>query len=201
MHKNALFSAVVLTGLIASGALAQDLQSVQVGSAQKEFPESITSTSDGALYAGSMTLGVIYKAAPGAASAERFVAAQIEGPPGISGVFADEANQTLWACYVDLDAFGGGDSKPSVLRSFDLATGAGKASYTFAAASFCNDIATTADGTVYATDAVGGGVSCAQRLAQPSWKNGSRAIAWQALTACLLRPTASSMPIASPPTS
>jgi sugar lactone lactonase YvrE len=158
MHKNALFSAIVFSSLAASGTLAQDLQSVQVGSAQKEFPESITSTSDGTLYAGSMTLGVIYKAAPGATAAEPFIAAQAEGPPGISGVFADEANETLWACYVDLAAFGGGASKPSMLRSFDLATGAGKASYSFAGPSFCNDIATTADGTAYATDTIGGSV-------------------------------------------
>lgn len=156
MHKNALFSAIVFSGFIASGAMAQDLQPIQVGSAQKEFPESITSTSDGALYAGSMTHGVIYKAAPGTASAEPFVEAQTEGPAGVAGVFADEANKTLWACYVDLAAFGGGDSKPSVLRSFDLTTGASKASYTFAGASFCNDIATTADGTAYATDTMGG---------------------------------------------
>lgn len=155
MRKSAICSLIIASAFIAPAGLAQENQAVEVGNSQKEFPESVTSTSDGTLYAGSMMAGVIFKAAPGATSTEPFIAAQTEGPAGVSGVYADEANQTLWACYVDLATFAGGEAQPSVLRSFDLASGTLKNSYGFTGPSFCNDIATTADGTAYAADTVG----------------------------------------------
>ena len=42
-----------------------------------------------------------------------------------------------------------------MLRSYDLASGAAKSSYPLPEGSFCNDITSGADGTVYATDTVG----------------------------------------------
>ncbi|WP_082434208.1 SMP-30/gluconolactonase/LRE family protein [Devosia sp. A16] len=138
---------------MASAAVAAD--KVQIGD-KNVFPESITSTADGTLIAGSIGTGEIFRAAPGTATAGSWIAAQTDGPTAVLGVFADEANGTLWACYSDLAMFGGAGGKPSVLRSFDLATGAVKASIPLGEGTFCNDIATTADGTAYAADTAGG---------------------------------------------
>lgn len=156
MLKSRFYSILAASALLVSAASAQDLAKVQIGDGAQEFPESITSTADGRLYAGSVTQGVIYKAAPGATTTEVFIAAPGEGPSAVLGVFADEANGSLWACYADMAAFGGGESQPSVLRSYDLASGAVKASYAFNGTSFCNDIVTTPDGTAYAADTMGG---------------------------------------------
>lgn len=155
MLKSRYYTFLVASALLVSAASAQDLQKVQIGDGAKEFPESVTSTADGTLYAGSVTQGVIFKAAPGSAKTEIFVQAPTDGPSAVLGVFADEANGNLWACYADMAAFSGAQSKPSALRSYDLASGQLKSNHTFNGPSFCNDIATTADGTAYAADTVG----------------------------------------------
>ena len=156
MRKNRFYSILMASTLLVSAAMAQDLAKVQIGDGAKEFPESITSTADGTLYAGGVTTGLVYKAAPGSAVTETFIQAPAEGPSAVLGVYADEANGTLWVCYADMAAFSGAASLPSVLRSYELVTGSLKASYAFDGTSFCNDIATTADGTAYAADTLGG---------------------------------------------
>ena len=158
MLTSRFHSILAASALLVSAATAQDLTKVQIGTGTQEFPESITSTADGTLYAGSMTQGVVFKAAPGATTTEIFIAAPAEGPSAILGVFADEAKGSLWVCYADMAAFGGAESKPSMLRSSDLTSGAEKGSYSFEGTSFCNDIATTADGTAYAADTLAGRV-------------------------------------------
>jgi sugar lactone lactonase YvrE len=141
-----------------SAAIAADPAKVQIDDSQKVFPESLTSTADGALYVGSITVGTIYKAASGATKAEIWQKPQADGPTSVLGVLADEKAGLLWACYSDLALFGGKPGKPAILRAFDLASGAVKASYAFPGGGFCNDIATTSDGTAYATDTLGGRV-------------------------------------------
>lgn len=122
------------------------------------FPESLTSTADGTLIVGSIGTGQIYKVAPGAATADGWIAAVTDGPTAVLGVFADEANKTLWACYSDLALFAGAGGKGAVLRSYDLSSGALKTAVPLGDGTFCNDIATTADGTAFATDTAGGQV-------------------------------------------
>lgn len=146
-------TAFALAATLLGVAAAHAADKVQIGD-QKVFPESITSTADGTLYAGSLTQGTIFRAAPGSAKAEAWVPKPADGPPGISGVYADEKTGTLWACYVDLAAFGG-KGMPSVLRAIDITSGTVKGSYPFPDGSFCNDAVTLADGTVYATDTGG----------------------------------------------
>lgn len=158
MRTTRFYSVLAASALIVSTAAAQDAAKVQIGSGSQEFPESITSTADSTLFAGSITQGVVFKAAPGATTTETFIAAPSEGPSAVLGVFADEANATLWVCYADMAAFSGAASQPSVLRGYNLASGAEKASYSFAGTSFCNDIATTADGTAYAADTLAGSI-------------------------------------------
>lgn len=152
-----LFISGVVSGLVlalagSTGASAADR--VQVGD-KGVFPESLTSTADGTLIVGSVGTGQIYKAAPGAATADSWIAAVTDGPTSVLGVYADEANDTLWACYADLALFAGAGGKASVLRSYGLADGALKTTVPLGEGTFCNDIATTADGTAYAADTAG----------------------------------------------
>lgn len=160
--------AVAAGALVAGQAIAQD--KIAIGSAQQEYPESLTATSDGTLYTGSITQGVVFKVAPGGAS-EVFIPAPADGPKNSLGVYADEKNGTLWVCYADLGAFSGNGTMASVLRSYNLADGAVKETYTFpAVASFCNDIATTADGTAYVADTIGAKVYKAAGGQLTEWK-------------------------------
>jgi sugar lactone lactonase YvrE len=150
----------VVTGLalaLIGSTAASAADKVQIGD-KGIFPESLTSTADGTLIVGSIGTGQIYKAAPGAATADSWIAAVTDGPTAVLGVYADEANKTLWACYSDLAMFAGAGGKAAVLRSYDLDSGALKTTVALGEGTFCNDIATTADGTAYAADTAGGQV-------------------------------------------
>lgn len=154
MHKRMIVTTMAL--LAAAGpASAQDLQKLQIGDNQKVFPESITSTADGTIYAGSLMTGLIFKGKLGDAMATPWTQPATEGPPSIAGVFADEKAGLLWTCYVDLAAFAGGASQPSILRTYSLADASLKGTYPLPEKSFCNDIATAADGTAYIADTSG----------------------------------------------
>jgi len=121
------------------------------------FPESISSTSDGTLYIGSIALSSVFKAEPGAATAEPWIGKEAGGFAMVLGVLADEANGNLWVC---TGTFGDPTAPPTELKSFDLATGAAKQTFVFpgeqGAAGICNDIVVAPDGTVLATDTAGG---------------------------------------------
>jgi sugar lactone lactonase YvrE len=123
---------------------------------ERAFPESITSTRDGSLLVGRLGEGGIVRADPRTGATAVFVAPGADGSRSITGVFADEASGTLWACSNDLSALGGpsssGDSR-SALKGFDLRTGAAKRSVPLPDPHpFCNDIAVDVSGTVYVTD-------------------------------------------------
>jgi hypothetical protein len=56
MRKSPYLASILVTTLMVSTSMGQDLQKVQVGDdGGMEFPESVTSTADGTLFAGSMT--------------------------------------------------------------------------------------------------------------------------------------------------
>lgn len=123
-------------------------------------PENITSSRDGTLYFGSMTKGTIYRAAPGVARAEPWIQASTAGLTRVLGVLADDKTNTLWVCQ---NATGGQGGAPAVgqtaLRSFDLKSGAAKGTYPFPPNSrVCNDIAVSADGSVYVSESFAGRV-------------------------------------------
>jgi sugar lactone lactonase YvrE len=132
-----------------------DAETAPVALADNSFPESLTSTSDGTLYAGSFNLGGVIKAAPGG-KAEPFIKPGDGGSRSVLGVLADEKSGTLYVCSNDLSAMGvegPGDSKGALLKTFDLKTGAAKGSFPLKdAKSLCNDIAVGSDGTAYVTD-------------------------------------------------
>lgn len=122
------------------------------------FPESITSTSDGTLYVGSIEAGGIFRVPRGALRAVPWIKPGALGSRSIMGVLADERSGTLWACSNDLSAMGIGVSIPgkgsgSWLEGFDLKTGEGKISVKLPGErAFCNDMAVGRDGSVYVTD-------------------------------------------------
>src|SRR5262245_9554613 len=62
------------------------------------FPESLTSSSDGTIYIGSVGQAQVYKVKAGTATAEPFIAPGTGGLKQAFGVFADDAGGTLWVC-------------------------------------------------------------------------------------------------------
>jgi sugar lactone lactonase YvrE len=125
----------------------------------RAFPESITSTNDGTLFVGRLGEGGIVRVNPRTGETTLFVAAGAFGSRSITGVYADEAHGTLWACSVDLSASGGpsnGSDRVSALKAFDLRTGAAKRSILLPGPhAFCNDIAIDPRGAAYVTDSAG----------------------------------------------
>lgn len=114
--------------------------------------ESLTSTADGTVIIGSMNNGVIFRAPPGAASAEPWIQRQPAGLVNVLGVYADEASNTLWACSFT-DGPATAPPGPSALHAFDLVSGAPKGQWPMPTpGAECNDIAVARDGTAYATD-------------------------------------------------
>jgi streptogramin lyase len=136
-------------------AAAQKVESIPIPGT-KAFPESITSTFDGALFVGRLRDGGIARVYPRSAESTVFVRPGASGSRSILGVFADEASSTLWACSNDLGALGGpatGNDTGSALKGFDLKTGGGKRSVSLPGShAFCNDITVDAKGSVYITD-------------------------------------------------
>jgi hypothetical protein len=122
----------------------------------KAFPESITSTTDGTLYVGRLGDGGILRVKPRSRESTIFVQPGASGSRSISGVFADEASNTLWACSNDLSSLGApatGSDTGSALKAFDLKTGNGKRSVSLPGShAFCNDITVDAKGSIYVTD-------------------------------------------------
>jgi sugar lactone lactonase YvrE len=114
------------------------------------FTESITSTKDGTLFAGSVGKGNVVRIPYGTTTVTEFIKPGSNGLNAVFGIYADEKHQTLWVCS---DRFDEGKGDPPAVKTFDLTTGAAKGSYTLPGAStFCNDIAVADDGTAYISD-------------------------------------------------
>lgn len=139
-------------------AAVTDLQSIALPGA-RAFPESVTSTGDGTLFISRLGDGGVVRANPRTGDIALFLAPGAAESRSISGVFADERANTLWACSNDLSEFGGlantGDAR-SALKGFDLKTGAAKRSVPLPGPhAFCNDIAVDTRGAIYVTDSAG----------------------------------------------
>ncbi len=120
---------------------------------ERVYPESLTSASDGTVIIGGLGSHAIYRAKPGSAAAELWIAAGTDGLQSVLGVFADEKSNTLWACSSTFAAPGSPPPPGADLHAFDLKSGASKARYPLpTAGSLCNDIAIAKDGTLYVTD-------------------------------------------------
>jgi sugar lactone lactonase YvrE len=159
MIAGSLVAVVVTLPSFAPLAQAQNRTQVTINDTGV-VAENLTSSRDGTVYFGSMAKGTIYRAAPGAAHAEPWILASTAGLTRVLGVLADDKTNTLWVCQ---NATGGRDGAPvagqTALRSFDLTSGAAKNTYQFPPTSgVCNDIALSADGTVYASESFRGRV-------------------------------------------
>ncbi len=120
------------------------------------FPESLTSSADGTVYVGSVVMGAIFRARPGADAASVWIAPGTDGLRNIFGVYADDRSNTLWVCSNTLDPSGHAQPSHGELHAVDMLSGASKGRYPFPSVdAFCNDIAVSGDGTVYATDSNG----------------------------------------------
>ncbi len=129
---------------VGTGAIAQPAN-VFVGN-EGEHPESITSARDGTLFIGLMGQSAVYRAAPGADTAEPFIT---DGLQTVVGVFAHGG--TLWVC----SSSGFGEEGPTFANSYDIETGDLTGSYEFPGGGFCNDFAVGRDGSVYVSDTTG----------------------------------------------
>src|SRR5580693_4205622 len=98
----ALMLGVALGVALGGVALAQ---SAPVSVPDKSFPESVTSTKDGTLYAGSFNLGGVVKASPGGKTVQ-FVQPGANGSRSTLGVLADEKGGLLYVCSNDITGFG-----------------------------------------------------------------------------------------------
>jgi sugar lactone lactonase YvrE len=106
------------------------------------FPESITSTSDGAIIIGSFGTSTVWRIPAGENNASQWIdASKNKGP--LLGVLADEKSGRLLVCQAGV-------------KTFDLKTGAAKEELTIPTANpFCNDLAVRDDGSIYIADTVG----------------------------------------------
>ena len=120
------------------------------------FPESVTSTRDGTLYAGSVGQGGIYRTRPGATEATVWIAPGAGGSGSIFGILADERAGMLWACSnarLGLDPAVAGVDAGAALKGFDLRTGRLRVSVPLPGDKpVCNDMAAGPDGALYVTD-------------------------------------------------
>jgi sugar lactone lactonase YvrE len=161
-------TAIVLSGCSKGSTTAADAATAQTAPPSPPaeisipgtgvFPESLTSSSDGTIFIGSVGKAQVYRAKPGSATAEPFIAPGTGGIKQVFGVLADDATGTLWVCSNQVAAGGPPGPVPGAINglySFDLATGAAKNHFDFPSGGMCNDIAVAGNGDVYATDTQG----------------------------------------------
>jgi sugar lactone lactonase YvrE len=159
MTSSKLWASAALAGLIALGATGARAQTITVADTLV-FPESVTSDKAGNVIFGSMGNGGVYRAKAGENTATLWIPSSVSGITFMAGVYADDASNTLYACSGAAGAPPEKAAQQSAVRTFDLKTGAAKASYPmpYAAKSFCNDFAVDKAGNAYVTDTIGGAV-------------------------------------------
>jgi sugar lactone lactonase YvrE len=120
----------------------------------KSQPESLTVAPGGILFVGSASTPFVYKVAPGATTAEKFVDATAEGPGTFFfGMLADAATGTLWTCQLTPVAGSTPVKRHTALRGFNLSTGAQKLRWDLPGEnSTCNDFALGPDKALYISD-------------------------------------------------
>lgn len=125
-------------------------------SGDRAYPESLAAGPDGTLYASSLASGGVFRAKPGAATAEQWIKPGAFDSRSTFGVLVNEKTGMLLVCSNDVSALGvpgPGSVKGSFIKGFDLATGEGKLSVALPkAGSICNDFAIASDGSIFVTN-------------------------------------------------
>src|SRR5258708_38427276 len=98
--KKLLLTSVL--ALAAGACAAQNITDITLP-ATRIFPESITSTADGALILRSLGHGNVLRIAPGKTMAEEWIKPGTGGLNGVLGVYADEKAKKLWVCSNNLE--------------------------------------------------------------------------------------------------
>jgi outer membrane protein assembly factor BamB len=150
-------TATITLALFAAATLASAQANILVGD-EKSQPESITVLADGTLIAGSATSPFVYRAKPGATTAEKFIDVSSE-PAGTTflGMLAEPGAHTLWTCQLTPVP----DSQPrrrhTAVRAFDLATGQPKLRWDLPGdGNVCNDLTLGPDKALYISDTSNG---------------------------------------------
>lgn len=117
------------------------------------YPESVAAGPDGTLYVGSWRQGAVARLRPGAAAPDILVTPGSNGLANAQGVLVDAGAGLLWVCSGSL-GFTTVPTTPSALKSYDLATGAPRASYGMPDAGYCNDLVQDRAGNIYVTDSL-----------------------------------------------
>lgn len=164
MITSRYLSAVLLLAWMASAsALGDQPPTIIVLPGERAYPESVTSTSDGTVYIGSLGSGGIWRAGQGARHAQPWIKPGAQGSHSVFGVLADERSGTLWACSNDLTARGiqvgpvTAEAPGSALVGFDLKSGRDKVRVAVPGEkALCNDLAIGGDGAAYVTNMLAG---------------------------------------------
>ena len=119
---------------------------------ERYYPEGVTVASDGTFFVGSLFEGSIMRAPAGTAQMEPFIEPGANGLVSVLGLWADDAQDTLWACSSDAGNGRLAGSAPAGVKAFDLHTGAATGSYDFPGGGFANDLTLDAQGNLYVTD-------------------------------------------------
>lgn len=149
--RTALFAALVCS----QGAA---LASTDTGSTTRPlprdwYPESLAVGPDGSFYVGSWRQGAVARLRPQIEQPEVLVTPGSNGLANGQGVLVDAKRGLLWVCsgsigYITVPM------TPSALKSYDLASGAPRASYPMPDKGYCNDLALDSHGNVYVTDSL-----------------------------------------------
>ncbi|MGY8638533.1 hypothetical protein RAD15_39325 [Bradyrhizobium sp. 14AA] len=144
-----------VVGIVAA-SVASEARSQTVILSGSPFPESLAATTDGTLFASSLTNGGIARVKPGASEAEAWIKPGTFDTRSTFGVLADEKSGLLWVCSNDatpLGVKGPNTIEGSFVKGFDLTTGEGKVSAQLPGKpSLCNDLAIGPDGALYVTN-------------------------------------------------
>ncbi|MGP4013767.1 SMP-30/gluconolactonase/LRE family protein [Streptomyces sp. 4N124] len=148
IHRRTFLTTATALGVAASVPAARASGAVRVRTAfalpdDRAYPEGIgLDPRTGEVYVGSFTTGAVYRAAPGARTAEVFLPAGADGRTTANGLKVDPAGR-LWV----IDSSAGVDVYDTrtreLLARFEVPGDEAR---------FVNDLAITPDGTVYLTD-------------------------------------------------
>lgn len=142
--------AVVFALASICGLTAADRREITFSDA-RIFPESLTSTSNGDIYIGSLGRDAVYRATSASARAMPWIRPKTNGLITVLGVLADESSGVLLVCTSTPgphNSYIGG----TAVKVFRLKDASLQASHPFPGDGLCNDIAVARDGTIYATD-------------------------------------------------